>query len=308
MSSPVALSKVKPMSLTPESRSAETTNEAMVEGAINGVLTLIPTVGALAVALKKYPKFASRTNWQSRTALAIMPALFMATLTSEQKLVEKMKEVAAETEHTHSAVKWAEEQLQQQQNTAAYAAGGAEQHLRSLYHQSVLARDENVCVIPGSSLAWHYRTANYIAANPIKVLASLAVPSVAWIYYGNSGKEHLEFSHKLLHTRVFGQFATITCLLGVMSFKDFMDKNGRFISQADADARVEEMKQVRLQLISRLQAEHEHEEQWKREIQEAHDADIREHRIPKQNKASKKKPSAVSHDFAAAVSPVGDAA
>ena len=64
------------MSLTPESRAAEATTDATYEGMLNGVLTLVPSMAGVGYLLKNYPVFAARTNWQSRTAIAIMPAMF----------------------------------------------------------------------------------------------------------------------------------------------------------------------------------------------------------------------------------------
>lgn len=283
-----SLAKHTPMSLTPAARNAEATHEATMEGAMNGLLTLIPCVGLVALAVKTRPGFALRTNWQSRTAMSIMPAMFVAALTGEQKLEHKMKEIAAETEHTHQTVKWAEEQMQlkqrqqekEQGNDLGIAQvkfdsiGSNESNLRDLYLQSITQSDNNIRIVPGDSLAWYHRSANFISANPIKVLSAFSIPTIAWIFYGNTGKQNLDISQKLLHTRVFGQFATISCLLGVMGFSEFMNRNGRFMSQTDADERVAEMQQVRLQLIRRLELEHEHEEQMKREIELAHEEDL----------------------------------
>ena len=39
------------------------------------------------------------TNSQSRTAIAIMPPLFIFAVTAEQKLTHRMHEVASESEH-----------------------------------------------------------------------------------------------------------------------------------------------------------------------------------------------------------------
>ena len=70
------------MSLTPQSRSAEATSVAMNEGLMNGLMTLIPSTGAVYLAMKNSPRFLARTNMQSRTALAIMPALFVFAWTA----------------------------------------------------------------------------------------------------------------------------------------------------------------------------------------------------------------------------------
>ena len=69
-------------SLTPAERNAEATSAAMWEGSVNGVLTLIPSTAAVYLAMKNSPRFLARTNMQSRTALAIMPALFVFAFTA----------------------------------------------------------------------------------------------------------------------------------------------------------------------------------------------------------------------------------
>jgi hypothetical protein len=69
------------MSLTPQERSTEATQAAMWEGGISGLMTLIPSTGAVYLAMKN-PRFLARTNMQSRTALAIMPALFVFAWTA----------------------------------------------------------------------------------------------------------------------------------------------------------------------------------------------------------------------------------
>lgn len=81
-----------PSILTPHSRSDEAGEDALHEGLMHGLLTILPTGGALYAAMQN-PSFVKRTNWQSRTALVVMPALFMFTFTSEQKHLHKMREV-----------------------------------------------------------------------------------------------------------------------------------------------------------------------------------------------------------------------
>eukprot|EP00977_Amphora_coffeiformis_P003330 scaffold618_cov175-Amphora_coffeaeformis.AAC.12 len=70
------------MSLTPAERNAEATSAAMWEGGVNGLMTLVPSTTAVYLAMKNSPTFFARTNMQSRTALAIMPALFMFAWTA----------------------------------------------------------------------------------------------------------------------------------------------------------------------------------------------------------------------------------
>lgn len=203
-------------SLTPSSRNQEATDAAMHDGMIAGVLTFVPSMGALYVAMQN-KKFMTRTNVQSRTALVIMPALFACVCVAELTLTNKMHEIAKESEHNDQTVHWAEAELKKKQlannNTELQrqlkSMDQDEQHLLAMYRKSV--QESGICIIPGDRLGLHHKMANYVSANPIKVLASLAVPAVAWIFYGNSGKQHLDFSVKLLHTRVFGQFATLSC-------------------------------------------------------------------------------------------------
>ena len=120
-----------------------------------------------------------------------------------------MKEIARETEHSHQTVRWAENRHQAaKQVSPDMSHGQAEDHLNELYRQSV--ENSGVRIVPGNELALHHKVQNYVATNPLKTLIGLAVPSVGMIFYGNTGKEHLQFSVKLLHTRVFGQFATLS--------------------------------------------------------------------------------------------------
>ena len=73
---------------------------------------------------------------------------------------------------------------------------------------------------------------------------------------------------------VFGQFATLSLLLGVMGFKEYMNANGRFITQAEADYRVAEMHRVREELQFRLQRENALQEEAQRKIAQAHEEDL----------------------------------
>ena len=208
-------------SLTPHTRNAEATAAAMEEGLISGAMALVPSTGVVYYLTHNVPKFAARTNMQSRTALAIMPALFMFAFTAETRLTHKMHEIAKETEHSHASVKWAEKQLekhkehleqqQRQPDSSVDNSLDTETHLLRLYQQSV--QQSGVQIVPGDQLNLYQRSANFVQANPLKVVLGLAVPSIAWIFYGRTGKEHLQLSMKLLHTRVFGQFATLSCTL-----------------------------------------------------------------------------------------------
>ena len=82
-----------------------------------------------------------------------------------------------------------------------------------------------------------------------------------YIFSGRNDQKHLQLQSKLMHTRVFGQFAVISMLLGLMGFKSYMDSTGKFITQAEADNRVNEMKEMREELLKRIAFEKKLKEQ-----------------------------------------------
>ena len=193
-------------SLTPQHRSKEVTESAMEEGLTTGMMTLIPSLGALYLAMQR-PGFRKVTNWQSRTAMTIMPALFMFAFTAENKMMHRMHEVAEETDHAIKSVEWAEKQhrlLQQSDQDR--------EKLRELYRHSIL--ESGVRIIPGNELSTFHKSANYVQANPFKVIAGIGIPAVAAVFFGRSTKQHLNMQMKLLHTRVYGQFSVLCTLLG----------------------------------------------------------------------------------------------
>lgn len=251
-------------SLTPAERNEEATNIAMTEGLKYGLMTLIPSSGAVYWAMKNSPRFLARTNMQSRTALAIMPALFMFAFTSEETLRHTMDDIAAEEKHRQVLLREFSPDVSKVQTDA---------HLLATYRKSV--EDSGVRIVPGE-LSFHHKASNYVATNPLKTLIALAVPSVGMIFYGRTGKEHLQLSMKLLHTRVFGQFATLSLLLGVMGFKEYMDSAGKYITEQEADERVAEMVAVRQSLLQRLEYEQQEAKKQHDKLVQAHRQDVEE--------------------------------
>jgi len=166
-------------SLTPAHRSQEATDAALHDGLWAGGLTLIPSSTAIWLAMKN-PKFMRVTNWQSRTALVIMPALFAFGLASELKLSHKMKEIAGENDHAKKISAWAEKNRTQRLDEIR-AHGGqdgphtiedAEKHLVAMYSKSI--EESGVRIIPGDSLSFHHKIMNYWQENPFKILAAVA--------------------------------------------------------------------------------------------------------------------------------------
>mmetsp|Transcript_48318 Transcript_48318/g.117031 ORF Transcript_48318/g.117031 Transcript_48318/m.117031 type:complete len:238 (-) Transcript_48318:423-1136(-) len=226
-------------SLTPKERSDEVTGQAVSEGLMNGAVVLAPCLAGMFFALKN-PNFRKYTNAQSRTALVIMPALFAFGFTSENKLIHRMEEVASEEDHKYKTVHWAQK---------LHTASPEDVKLHELYRQSIL--DSGVRLVDQPELTTYQKSANFVQGNPFKVIAAVGVPSVGWIFINNGkgGAESLQM--QLLHTRVFGQFAVICTLLGVMGMKEMMDRNGRYVTEDEVEARIEEMESARLKLLSK---------------------------------------------------------
>lgn len=218
-------------SLTPKSRQEEVTDAAWNEGMANGGLILLPSMGGLYMAMQN-ARFRKLTNWQSRTAIVIMPALFAFALTSEHKMYHRMTEVAEETEHAIKSVEWADNQIRRNTRRMKDQYGNdndvvhkkKKEEQRQLYRQSVL--NSGVRVVEGTELSTYERTANFIHANPFKVIASIGIPAVGFVFYGQGGQETLQM--RLLHTRVLGQASVLCTLLGIMALKDMMDR--RYVS------------------------------------------------------------------------------
>jgi hypothetical protein len=173
-----------------------------------------------------------------------MPPLFAFGFTSENKLIHRMEEVASETEHNIKTVNWAERQKSMSKEDIK---------LHDLYRQAIL--DSGVRLVDTPELNSYQKAANYVQSNPFKLIAAIGVPSVAAIFYGQgthgTGKESLQM--QLLHTRVFGQFAVICTLLGVMGMKEVMDRHGRYVTEDEIEKRVQEMESTRTALLSRTE-------------------------------------------------------
>ena len=124
-----------------------------------------------------------------------------------------------------------------------------------MYRQAIL--ESGVRVVETPTLSTLQRSANFVQGNPFKCIAAIGVPSVAYIFYGQGGtnKEGVveSFQMRLLHTRVFGQFAVICTLMGVMSMKEVMDRYGRYVTEDQIEERIQEMEGTRNNLMSKTE-------------------------------------------------------
>lgn len=102
-----------------------------------------------------------------------------------------------------------------------------------------------------------------------------SVPTVGYIFYGRSGQEHLQLQMKVMHTRVMGQFAVISMLLTLMGFKEYMDRSGKYVTEADVNARVAQMQESRMELLARLKREKAAAAQVAEQRLKAHEADMK---------------------------------
>jgi two-component sensor histidine kinase len=262
-------------SYTPQEHADATVWEAMKHGFASGGLVAIPSTLAVYAAMQFSPMFVKSTNWQSRTALVIMPPLFAFAAAAENKLVHRMHEMAAEKEHSNQMAEWSTEsqqqmladhkkQLKKMSTQKILAQPGMrdkgaltiqeneekEREIALKFRESVV--NSGVRVVPGDSLGVHHRLANFWQENPFKILCAIGVPTVFYIFKGREGQQHLQLQMKLMHTRVFGQFAVISMLLSLMGFKEYMDRSGKFVTEADVQSRVAEMQLSRAELLSRL--------------------------------------------------------
>eukprot|EP00980_Cylindrotheca_fusiformis_P028076 scaffold22578_cov164-Cylindrotheca_fusiformis.AAC.2 len=230
-------------SLTPRSRSDEVTKAAMKEGFVNAGIVSVPTLGAMYAGLKN-PWFRKVTNVQSRTALVAMPVLFAFAAAGENKLTDRMGQIAKETEDQVEPVDWAKE---------AKTASPEEIKIHDTYRQSIM--DSGVRLVP--ELNMYHRTANYVQQHPFKCIAGFGIPAVAGIYLAENSKNYLSQELKILHTRVYGQAAVIGTLLGIMSFKEIMDDRGRYLTEQQVEERVAEMRMTRNRMMDTIEHEYQ---------------------------------------------------
>lgn len=224
----------------------------------------------------KNPRFFKATNWQSRTALAIMPALFVFGWTSERKLEHTMKQMAEESEtsvaHQELARKHKDEELKKVRDSIRQSmnADETEASVNDLYKKAMGI--ETVRVVPGEKLGYHHQFANFWQENPFKMLAGISVPTVLYIFKGKAGQQHLPFQLKVMHTRVFGQFAVIGMLLTLMGFKGWMDSEGKFITEIEAAEKIHDVSMARELLLKRVAHDREVDEERAKVIERAHEA------------------------------------
>lgn len=74
----------------------------------------------------------------------------------------------------------------------------------------------------------HHRVANFLYDHPFGCVAGLGVPFAAYILKTQLALKHITFSQRIMHSRVFAQGGILTMGMGIMAFREYMNKRGRF--------------------------------------------------------------------------------
>jgi hypothetical protein len=196
-----------------------------------------------------------------------MPCLLAFGIASETGLTSKMYGMANADEHAREMAEWntrrqhMEEQIRKRQAEEEGTDGGElykpltdverQKKMHSLYRKSVM--DSGVRVVPGDTLGVAQRVANFWQEHPFQILIGLGLPAVGAIFMKRrAGNSSLMLSQQLMQTRVMGQFTVLAFLMSLMGFKEYMDRQGTYITEAEAEERVGEMMEAQRELQFRL--------------------------------------------------------
>eukprot|EP00518_Triparma_eleuthera_P018706 CAMPEP_0197553468 /NCGR_PEP_ID=MMETSP1320-20131121/9069_1 /TAXON_ID=91990 /ORGANISM="Bolidomonas sp., Strain RCC2347" /LENGTH=284 /DNA_ID=CAMNT_0043114239 /DNA_START=103 /DNA_END=954 /DNA_ORIENTATION=- len=230
MTSPESSEPVLSRSLNPASSANSVISAAIFEGAKSALMAAVPSGGLVYYFHKNTEFFRKSTGPSSRTALVIMPPLFMFALTSELEIIRLKRKEARD-------IQLAEERRinpnkVMDEKKAAVVTAESVRELNDAY-----TRNFGSPIRIKATMGIHHHVSNIVAGHPFKVLGLLAVPTVAYIAKEQmtaKNKDALKFSQKVMHTRVYGQFGTLMLLGVFMSWKMYHDKYGDFMSVEDA--------------------------------------------------------------------------
>ena len=142
------------------------------------------------------------TNWQSRTAMVIMPPLFAFAAAAENKLVHSLHEKASHKEHSKQMAAWsqqhelnehkkklqkmttqkilAEPGMREEGNLTLSADEENERRIVAKFRESVV--NSGVRVVEGETLGVHHKIANFWQENPFKILAAIGGKSTSYLH------------------------------------------------------------------------------------------------------------------------------
>lgn len=81
---------------------------------------------------------------------------------------------------------------------------------------------------PKSKMPLHHQLMNSLYEHPFRIIAALGIPFGGYILNEQMKLKHLQFSQRLLHSRVIIQFGVLSILITTMGFKTYMDTHGKF--------------------------------------------------------------------------------
>lgn len=217
--------------LNPASSAPSVISAAIFEGAKSALMAAVPSGGLVYYFYKsKSDFFRKSTGPSSRTALVIMPPLFMFALTSELEIIRLKRKEARDIQLTEERRINPGKVMNEEKASVVTQESVIE--LNNTY-----TRNFGSPVRIRENMGVHHHFSNIVAGHPFKVLGLLAVPTVAYIAKEQmtaKNKDALKFSQKVMHTRVYGQFGTLMLLGIFMSWKMYHDKYGDFLSVEDA--------------------------------------------------------------------------
>lgn len=233
----------------PSHDTVEATNKALQHGAFTGITTLLPSFLGVRYFTNHNPTFHNATNWQSRTAMVLMPAMFVFAYSSEQKLHHTLREKSHVKNHSKEMTEW---YLQQpQSNVSEHKEAPLNSGLLSIYQQSIL--DANIRVIPGNTLPIFYQLANFSQQHPFQLIGLIGLPTIFYIFHSRTHQQHLQLQSQIMHTRVYGQFAILTMCLALMGVKSYMDTQGTFITELEAKRLMENMNKLKEEALLQME-------------------------------------------------------
>jgi hypothetical protein len=79
-----------------------------------------------------------------------------------------------------------------------------------------------------SVLPMHHRFANMMYDHPFGLIVGMGIPIAGFILNSQLKLKHITFSQRIMHSRVFAQGSILVMALSIMSFREWMDRRGRF--------------------------------------------------------------------------------
>ncbi|KAF0699616.1 Aste57867_9832 [Aphanomyces stellatus] len=169
---------------------SNSTSLGLQAGAISTVVA-----GAVVGAANHYsPTFRARLGVSGKVGLAVMSGIAAFAITAEQDLLRGSR--------------------------------NPDQYIQALHHggSATNATEERST----KALPLWQQAANYVHDYPFRTIACTAVPLVGLIFLEQNRNPNIQFSQKIMHTRIYGQGTSVVLLLSTMALYDYMSRRGPF--------------------------------------------------------------------------------